>query len=1211
MPEFAKWKYVFPISIAAVAVLLVIIGLAVSNRAFERQVVKTSQLHHLTVALGIATTAEEMVHGVWADVQYLAGDSDIVKGTDNLQVKLDLFLEKHSDVLNNVAIADASGELIYQSPKSNDKRNICDSAEFQAVWRSGQPYIGKPRQCAMHDGRQGVRVIAPIFDEGQIKGVIYSCLNLTELWVRSIPAAAQGHRDIYWVVSSEGRLLYHSKAEYVGLSWDQIEHNRRATAANAGQAIDEQIENLARRLRKRVQDGEQGTAEYVNALTGTRELVAFAPIRLKNERYGLAVVTPKSEISGPIEAHTRVILVVIAGMLVLLVVAANIAIGGISSQAQLLAERRSAAQRQQAEDKLRLQSEIMKNMSEGLHLVGFNDLRIIYANPKLENMFGYDSGEMNGKHVSIVNAATEKPSEATAKEIVKILNETGEWHGEIANIKKDGTTFWCYANASVFDHPKYGKVIISVHTDISNRKRAEQAVQESEKKYHAIFEQAADAIVVIDTQSGMLVEFNTKAHENLGYSREEFQKLKISDFEVIESAEEIIEHTMRVTREGSDTFETKHRTKDGRIRDIVVTAKSVSIDGRILCSAIWHDVTEQKKLEEAVRESEGKLLAFMASATDSFAVYDSELKLVSINKAGLSLFPAGSTEESLRGKHMLEISPNIKETGRCDDYLKVLKTGEPVHFDDVVSDSRFGKKHLAISAFKMGASLGIILSDITERKRAEEALRESDELFRLMVETAFDGIDISEYDPKTKKRRLVFCNDRFVEMSGYTREQLMSEEDMRELSVNHASAEEKSYRVNCIVNGTPFTGISSWKRPDGKKNTREWSAIYIKKGEKYQVFGVNRDITERKKLEEAVRESEQTFRLFMETAFDGINICEYDPKTKKRRLIFCNDRYVEMSGYTREQLMSAEDLNDLNMIHASAEDNSYMANCMANGTPFTGMCSWKRPDGKENTYEWSAIYVKEGGRHQIFGVDRDITERKRREEDIRQYQKRLQSLAVDLSLVEDQQRRRLASSLHDNAGQLLSLAKIKLSTFDEGDLSAEGKKSLAEIEELVTQAEQSARSLTFRIYNPALHDLGFEPAVEWLVKNVQESYGLKVELRDDGQHKPMDEPLRIVMFQCLREALINVAKHAKVDRAGVGIVRQGQFVRVSIEDHGVGFDPKNILAGSRGFGLFSIRERITQLGGQVEIKSAPGQGTTVILEGPISTDKPKTTRKSL
>jgi signal transduction histidine kinase len=188
------------------------------------------------------------------------------------------------------------------------------------------------------------------------------------------------------------------------------------------------------------------------------------------------------------------------------------------------------------------------------------------------------------------------------------------------------------------------------------------------------------------------------------------------------------------------------------------------------------------------------------------------------------------------------------------------------------------------------------------------------------------------------------------------------------------------------------------------------------------------------------------------------------------------------------------------------------------------------------------------------------------------------------------------------------LAKIKLSTLDDLSLPVESKKSLAEIEQLVEQAELSTRTLTFQIYNPALHDLGFEPAVEWLAQNIQESYGLKVDLADNGKHKPMDGPLRVVMFQCLREVLINVAKHAKVDRARVDIAHRHHFVRVTIEDLGVGFDSQDSPDKNRGFGLFSIRERITQLGGQVEVKSSPGRGTMVILEGPISTDNHKTTR---
>jgi len=101
---------------------------------------------------------------------------------------------------------------------------------------------------------------------------------------------------------------------------------------------------------------------------------------------------------------------------------------------------------------------------------------IVYTNPRFEEMFGYDSGELTGKHISIVNAPTDKNPEEKAKGIMEVLEETGEWHGEVNNIKKDGTPFWCYANVSAFDHPVYGKVTVAIHTDITERKKAEKNI---------------------------------------------------------------------------------------------------------------------------------------------------------------------------------------------------------------------------------------------------------------------------------------------------------------------------------------------------------------------------------------------------------------------------------------------------------------------------------------------------------------------------------------------------------------------------------------------------------------------------------------------------------------------------------------------------------------------------------------------------------------
>ena len=134
------------------------------------------------------------------------------------------------------------------------------------------------------------------------------------------------------------------------------------------------------------------------------------------------------------------------------------------------------------------------------------------------------------------------------------------------------------------------------------RKRVEKELRESQERYRALFEQAADSIVLIDAETGALVEFNDRAHENLGYTREEFQKLKVPDFEVIESAEEVAKHIEKIIKEGADTFETQHRTKDGEIRDILVSSRAISIAGRHFVQSTWRDITERKRAEEIIRQ---------------------------------------------------------------------------------------------------------------------------------------------------------------------------------------------------------------------------------------------------------------------------------------------------------------------------------------------------------------------------------------------------------------------------------------------------------------------------------------------------------------------------------------------------------------------------------------------------------------------------------
>ena len=134
-------------------------------------------------------------------------------------------------------------------------------------------------------------------------------------------------------------------------------------------------------------------------------------------------------------------------------------------------------ERKRAENELLYYAEVLKNMAEGVFLVGAEDGIIRYANHKFEKMFGYNPGEMIGKHVLIVNAPTDKDARETSRQIMGVLKKTCEWHGDVNNIKKDGTLFWSSAHVSVLDHPKYGKVLVAVHNDITESKKAEERQQ--------------------------------------------------------------------------------------------------------------------------------------------------------------------------------------------------------------------------------------------------------------------------------------------------------------------------------------------------------------------------------------------------------------------------------------------------------------------------------------------------------------------------------------------------------------------------------------------------------------------------------------------------------------------------------------------------------------------------------------------------------------
>ena len=264
--------------------------------------------------------------------------------------------------------------------------------------------------------------------------------------------------------------------------------------------------------------------------------------------------------------------------------------------------------------------------------------------------------------------------------------------------------------------------------------------------------------------------------------------------------------------------------------------------------------------------------------------------------------------------------------------------------------------------------------------------------------------------------------------------------------------------------------------------------------------------------------------------------------------------------------------------------------------------------------------ILQAARESRLAYDRKLAESQLTEQDLRESQDRLElevmrrtsdlaksneslrSMATEAALVAERERRKLALGLHDHVGQLLAAAKIKAALLRGTIQSDRATQPLTELLDILDQTIHATRSLTFELSPPALYELGLEPTIAALLDQIQERHALHCVLEDDGQDKPLSEDLRIVLFQAVRELLINIVKHAQAQHVRVIAKRDGGHILLTVIDDGRGFDKDEAVranAGPGGYGLFSLRQRLSPLCAELRISSRPGMGTSARILAPL------------
>jgi PAS domain S-box-containing protein len=616
------------------------------------------------------------------------------------------------------------------------------------------------------------------------------------------------------------------------------------------------------------------------------------------------------------------------------------------------------------------------------------------------------------------------------KELEQALSGTRKYNIDHRILRPDGVIVWVNAQAElIYDENGDPAILMGTVWDITDRKRAEAALRESEERFRILSEATFEGVAI--SHHGRLVDVTEQLAHMLGYEKTEMIGKEIVTFVAPSSREIVAGHVRAGTQE---PYEHKLRRRDGSELFVESRARTLNHAGGLLRVTVIRDITERKRAEEGFKQSSEWQQAIFEGSRDATFISDQNLRFVAVNKAACDL--TGYSREQLLKMRIPDLHdhPDLNTSTRF--YQRILD-GEEIRTEAAIlrndgtkAEAEFSNRCVSIAGMTY---MHTSARDITERKQGEEALRASEALQRALLTNLPAGVVI--VDPVTRVIEMV--NDHAAVLFGASVDHLVGQRCQSFL----CPAENGSCPV-CDLGQSVDNSDSVMLRADGSRlaTLKTVKRILLNGQEKLLECFV--DVSARKSAEEALHESEEKFRLTFSASPDAVSISRLNDGL----YVDITEGFTRLTGFVQEDVIGKTSL-DLKIWHDIADRQKLVQGLREHGLYENLEAVLRRKDGSLTTTLISArIFPLKGVEH-IIAIIRDITERKRLEEQLLQAQK-LEAVG------------QLAGSVAHDFNNILAAMMMRLSLLQQdSSIAPVTKEALIELETDAKRAADLTRQL--------------------------------------------------------------------------------------------------------------------------------------------------------